>query len=384
MNYKGYPIKTIADLEQLYYSNAGAMLINKDAPVLSTTNGVYKPIYGAQVWASFNREANALGISPKTVWTNSGWRVMTARPAANGGGIAENGNLPATIKPSFYELSTKPKTIAHTFDVSEVQEFLVAEAKDDGTGDMEVMRPIIANHHKEMMNLMLLGDADTVAGYNLESYDRIISSRSEEAGCLTAGDADIYGIDRSDAAYSWADAQVSHNSNTDRILTDDLLRTMIRSTIPNAGGSTSFALTGNDTLSEIESMYATQARYNRNDALGTSDVQLTVNGVQSAKGINVGIKVTSVYQIPIFTSKDVVKDTLSRIYFVDSSNPEGFTVPRISLDVAKPTQYFEAGMSQGTPFPIDRFGNEGMYRTMAEIKCRFFGAQGKIRDLKSI
>ena len=386
MNFYGHEIKTIQDMEKLYYSSKGAAIINKaDDPVLSTTSNVYDPIYGAQVWGQFNTEANALGILAKTVWTNSGWRVLTARAAASGGGVSENANLPYTIKPSWYKLSTKPKTIAHTFEVSEVQEFLAAEAQDDGTGDLSNMRTIMGVHHREMMNVMLLTDVDTLAGYNLESIDRICSSKSEsDAGLMTAGDNDIYGIDRSDATYSWADAQVDHASGVDRIITDDLIREMIRDTLPAAGANTTLGITGTDTLSEIESLYQTQARYNRNDALGTSDVQLTVNGVQTAKGINAGIQITSVYNIPLFTSKDVTKDSLSRLYLLDTSNPEGFTVPRLALDIAKPTQYFEAGMKKGDPFAINKFGNKGMYRTMAELKCKFFAVQGKIRDLKKI
>jgi len=384
VDFYGVKIRTIQELVNLSYSRKGAALIQKDAPVLTTTTGFYNAVYGAEIWAQLNREANAWGILPKLAWSRSGWRVMTARPAASGGGIAENGALPATIKPTLQEVSTKPKSIAHTFDVSEVQEFMAAESADDAVGSMQEMRAIMGVHHKEMMNVMLLGNVTTVAGNNLESIDRVTSSYDEVTNCadVHANDADIYGLDR-DAAASWADAQIDHNSDVNRILTDKILRTMIRSTLPNAGANTTLGLTGNDTLSEIESLYQTQARYNRNDALGSSDVQLTINGIQTAKGINVGFKVTSVYNIPFFTSKNTVQDGISRIYLLDTSNPEGFSKPRLGIDVAKPTQYFEAGMNMGTPFPIDRLGNEGMFRTMAELKCKFFAAQAKIRDLQA-
>ena len=384
MYFRGVKINTIAELENLYYSKLGAQIIKKDAPVLSTTTGVYNAVYGAEVWSQLNREANAFGLLPKTVWGRSGWRVLTARPAASGGGVGENGALPATIKPTWQELTAKPKTVAHTFDVSEVQEFLASQSDDDAVGSMAQMRAIMGIHHKEMMNVMLLTDVDTLAGNNLESIDRICSSKSEEDNCgITAGDSDIYGLDRSDAANSWADAQVDHNSNVDRVLTDELIRDMLMTDLPSAGANTTVGLTGHDTMSALTGLYDTQVRYNRNSALGESDAQLTINGVKTEKGIGVGIRVTTLYGIPIFTSKNVVQDTLSRIYFLDSSNPEGFSKPRLGIDVAKPTQYFEAGMNMGTPFAIDRLGNEGMFRTMAEIKCRFLAAQGKIRDLKA-
>ena len=390
MEINGVRINTIQELVNLYYGRTGVGLIqkgqffNKDAPVLSTTTGVYNPVYGAQVWTQLNLEANAFGLSPKTPWDHSGWRVETARPASSGGGVGENGSLPATIKPTWKELSCKPKTVAHTFDVSEVQEFLASNGGDDAIANMAMLRARMGLHHKEMMNVMLLTDVDTLAGNNLESIDRVCSSKSEEDNCgITAGDADIYSIDRSDASNSWADAQVDHNSNVDRTLTDDILRDMIVDTIPTAGGNTTFGLTGADTMSAIISLYQTQVRYGKASAVGQAERQITLNGVQTAKGIDVGLKVTTVYNIPFFTSKNVVKDTLSRIYLLDTSDPEGYGKPRLGIDVAAPTQYFEAGMNMGTPFAIDQLGNEGMYRTMAELKCRFFAAQGKIRDLKA-
>jgi hypothetical protein len=50
--------------------------------------------------------------------------------------------------------------------------------------------------------------------------------------------------------------------------------------------------------------------------------------------------------------------------------------------VAKPTQYFEAGISTGNPFAINFIGDKGLYRTMGDVICTRFNVQGKIRDLK--
>jgi hypothetical protein len=62
------------------------------------------------------------------------------------------------------------------------------------------------------------------------------------------------------------------------------------------------------------------------------------------------------------------------MYFVDSRY--------MHLKIAKPTQYFETGISSGNPFAINAFADEGLYRTMAELVCTFFKAHGKLRDLK--
>jgi hypothetical protein len=92
--------------------------------------------------------------------------------------------------------------------------------------------------------------------------------------------------------------------------------------------------------------------------------------------------VITLYGYPMIISKDTTADTLSRMYFLDTSNPEGYDTPRLCIKVAKPTQYFEAGINQGTPFAINAFGNKGLYRTMGELHCPFPAAQGKLRDLK--
>ena len=375
-------IRSITDMEKLYYSPVGAKYIAKaDAPVLTTTTGVYNAIYGAQVWAQLNQEANVFGVLPKTPWTRSGWRVITARAATSGGGVAENGTLPDTLKPTFQEISTKPKTVAHTFDVSEVQQFLAEESEDDAIGGMEMMRSLMGIHHKEMMNVMLMTNVTTVASNNLESVDRVASSYAEVTNCgdVDANDADIYGLDR-DAAASWADAYVDENANVDRDLTDEMIRTGLR-TVKQQGGNTTVIVTGYDTYAKIQGLYEPSVRYM---PIGEATAKVGVNGIQTEAGLGFGVNVATLYGIPLILSKDTVKDTISRIYFLDTSDPEGFGKPRLGIDVAKPTQYFEAGMyaSNKDPFGIDRLGTEGMYRTMAELKCRFFKAQGKIRDLK--
>lgn len=373
-----FRIRTIQDMERLYYDEEFNSYITKvDAPVLSTTTGVYNAIYGAQVWAQINQEANVWGVLPKTPWQRSGWRVLTTRAGTTAdGGVAENATLPDTIKPLFLEVSTKPKTVAHTFDVSEIQDFL-ATSGDDAIGDMEFMRVVIGNKHREALNQQLLVDFDTLAGDALESIDRVTGSDNEETSLsYTAGDADIYGIDRS--ANSWSDGSSDHNSGTDRVITDKLIRNRIN-TIAENGGNTTIIITGYDTLTSIQGLYDSQVRYN---PLGETTVKISVNGIETADGINAGIKLATLYGIPLILSKDVTKDTISRIYFLDTSDPEGFGTPRLGIDVAKPTQYFEAGMNKGDPFGINKFGNEGMFRTMGELKCRFFAAQGKIRDLK--
>lgn len=303
---------------------------------------------------------------PKIVWDKSGWRVITNRAALSGGGVAENATLPDTIKPTFKELSTKPKIVAHSFNASEMETFL--GTKDDGLGDvMKVMREEMGKHHAEMVNKMLLGDVGTLAGNNVESIDRVCSSAAEENDCgYDDGDSDIYGIVRDDE--SWADAYVAENNNVDRTFTIDLLDTALTS-LRQAGSNPKVMVTGYDTIERIQQALQAQQRF-----MGRELVVPTYGGVKGIPGAEAGFNVATYQGIPIIPSKDVVQDTLSRIYILDTDY--------IAFKVALPTMYFESGMSKKDPFGINYLGDEGLFRTMGELICTRFNVQGKIRDLK--
>jgi len=382
-------IKSIEDLENLYYSSEGQRYFQKDAQMTSGTTGAYQAVYGAQVWAQLNQEANIFSALPKYPWNRSGVRVITTRAASSGGGVAEGGDLPSTIKPTLAIYTLTPKTIAHNFDVSEVQEFLAEETMDDAFGSMAELRPPMGLHHKEMINVMLMTDASAEAAgagahrtttdlYNLESIDRVISNDSEETAFGGSYDNwfDIYSKDR-DSATTGFEAYVSHASGSDRALTDVLIKTLLYNCSEN-GGLTSVLFTGNDTYAAIQGIFESQVTY---PALGVAKIAIGVNGAQTKAGLDVGLDVTTVYGIPLILSKNVPTDTISRVYAVDTSDPEGYGVPRMGIRIGKPTQYFEAGMKTANPFGIDKFATEGMFRTLGELACTHFVGQGKLRDL---
>lgn len=380
-------INTIQELEALYYGASTDGSIQKaDAPVLSSTTGVFNTVFGQFVWATFNQEANTIGILPKTVWDKSGWRLQTSRAGTTAdGGVAEGGTIPDTIKPNFLEVENDLKTNAHTFEVSEHQEYFVGH-EDDATSDLAHMREVMGTKHKEAMNQQLLTDvsADAAgAGANytgrngFETLDRVISSDSEEDafGGTYTGFFDIFGLDR-DSATTF-DSTVNHNSGTDRNLSDSLIRTVIYD-VKEDGGNTTVINTGFDTARTAIALYSDQVRYN---VVGEATAQFGVNGIQTEAGIDVGIRIATIYQIPMIESKDMIKDTISRMFFLDTSDPEGSGKPRLSLDISHPTQYFQAGIDDGTPFTIDKFTTKGMYRTNGEIRCTYLAGQGKLRDL---
>ena len=63
-------IRTIDELEALYYGHNRNLLRKADAPVTTSTVGAFNAIFGAYAWAQLNLEANAFGILPKHAWIN--------------------------------------------------------------------------------------------------------------------------------------------------------------------------------------------------------------------------------------------------------------------------------------------------------------------------
>lgn len=378
-------INTLAELEAYYY---GSDVLKTDAPVLSSTTGVFNAVFGKFVWDQFNQEANTFGILPKTVWKKSGWRLATARAGSTAdGGVAEGGAIPDSIKKTYEEVTNGLKTVAHNFENSEIQEYL-ASVDDDAAANLTDLMSTGASKHKEAMNQQLLRDASAQAAAatatytgitGFETLDRVISSDSEEDafGGTYDGYFDIFGLDR-DSVTTY-DSVVDHNSGTDRDLTDSILRSNIYD-IKEAGGNTTVVHTGWDTINAIIGLYIDQLRYS--NVVSESKVTVDVNGIQTEEGLNAGMIVQSVYGIPMISSKDVTKDTLSRIYLLDTSDPESSGEPRLGLSIAKPTRYFEAGIDRGTPFVIDKFTTQLLYETVGEIKCTRLDLQAKIRDLK--
>ncbi|MCH7759991.1 hypothetical protein IIA15_01100 [candidate division TA06 bacterium] len=397
-------IRTIQDMERLYYSAAGQQLLDPDdlnapfiskadAPVLTSTTGVFNAVFGMQAWVQLNQEANTFGALPKAPWRRSGWRVISARSTALPfGGLGEAGTLPDSVKPTFSEVSTIPTTVAVVFENSEVHEYLAADGGDDVYAQMQDLRTYMAAEHKENINVMLNGDGgDVTAPDNFESVDRIFGSfaelsafESDQSTSYSAGDLDIYGLDR-DAGASFADAFVDDAAQGAlRALTDSRLQSLLQNTLANgANPNGQWFQMGYDSWSAVNQLYEPQVRYN---LLGSSQIKVGVNGIETQDGVGVGLNVATLFAParPVIQSKDTLVDTggISRIYLYDTSNPEGYDYPRLYFKIAKPTQYFEAGINQGTPFAVNKFSNKGMYRTMGEVICSFFAVQGKLRDLK--
>jgi hypothetical protein len=371
---------SIHDMMNYYYPyqnnpNYFSDLKKIDDPVLSDTTNFLVTTYGAMLFSQLDLEDNIWKFLPKTTWDRRGWRMLTARHQT-GGGLAEDGDLPETDMADVGIGSAAPKTIVHTFDAS-AQAILEGDTADDSYGNpLDAQRPIVGQEHTKDMNAYLTQDADTLAGVNLESIDRLtIDTATVTALSYTADDEDIFGIDRS--AVSWADPYSDHNSGSDRDfslgLVDDLLKSVRRYQINSPGGQGVF-ITGEDTYERWNRELAPQQRFD--DKANVARISTGLNGVQPIGDRETGFEIATYRKYPVVISNDVAQDTLSRIYFLWLGQNA------TNMKVLAPTQYYEAGWSHGDPFILNKLGTEGAFVTFCELNCKNFPANGSIRDLK--
>tara|TARA_R100000773_G_scaffold42978_1_gene40818 strand:+ start:3678 stop:4883 length:1206 start_codon:yes stop_codon:yes gene_type:complete len=399
----GY-FKTIEDLERATYGVSGSDQLlkattgihsvhdNPGSPALGN-KGLYNLIYGQKVWSLINREINALSMLPKKPWNNSGWRILTSRSLGGGtdvftvadldnlGGVPENQSISGIteINPTYDVLHVSPKTIAHTYEVSEIAQLM--GGMDDGIGDiLATYREEVGVSHAEAMNKMVITDLSstglaassyTTEDNSLISLYKIVSTFAESNGLSNnANILKLYGQTRHTSDTPYLEAYVDSNSGTDRALTVNILNTALRN-LNARGGDPKVILTGYDTIQTLGELLQAQERF-----MGRTEVVPTHNGIKGVKGREVGFKVATYHDIPIIPCKDMPNGGagLSDILILDTDH--------LFLCTMKPTEYFEAGMHTGEVFGHGKLGHRGLYRTVAETMCTYFRGQGKIIDLQ--
>lgn len=385
----GY-IRTVYDMIDYWYGfvpeytskgQSGGAMEKQDDPMLTSDTGVRNAVYGSEVFSLVNSEPNIFALLENRAWTKSGERIIDAHGHGSAsGGTPENGALPETNHPEFEQFETTPKTIAHTFDVSQAKQLLADTQDDDLDDPFDFLRRWYGTgtehqtgmgEHPKHINEILGSPTDSTVTDNMESIDRAISD-SNESSILSAGDDnDIYGFDRSAGNF---ESNVLENGGTNRTFVQDLLDDAIRQVKESSGKNpvtddNYFWLTNHDTYQRIEDEFGGKER------LEAQRVQVGLNGVQTQPGDDVGITVQSYKNIPIFESIDVPQDGIGRVYLIDSST--------MYIKTLLPTQFYSTGTEvDGNPFGIDRLGNEGMYVTIGELTMVNPAAHAKIRDLK--
>jgi hypothetical protein len=371
------------------------------------------PVYGAMIWRQLNLEANVFGAIPKLNWPMSGWRAQTAFSTdADHTVIGESNPIPDSVFPTLKAVRTNPKLSAIVFEISEVMQALYESSSDDIVAGMEVLKQNLGQEFNKMVNRQMvkrtIGREDTEmvspddAIYTktyqgtditvnqkvmIESLDRLVSSYNEVDAYTTDKTKNsvinIYNLERvkadgSQGTDSWSDAVVKYDVDGVE-LSDELFRQTIAEA-EKRGAFSNVMITGYDTYAKILGLYINFARY---DVLEKNvNVKFGMNGVETAEGIQAGIKISSVYGIPMIKAVDIPGETdtskyLQRMFLLDTSDPENFGDARLGVSVLRPTEYFET-----RDFALlEKFALRGMYRIAGEVTSKFLPGQAKIRDI---
>jgi hypothetical protein len=397
---------------QWYDSGALGPFVSPDDSVFAKTmintgsgTGVWNAIYGAQAWYQLNTEANLFGTLPKLSWDKSGFRAVTGwtRTAASMA-ITETGTLPTPTTPTITTIKYTPKIAVNTFQTTQVLEQLAKLSQDDIYGNLDTNRMYYATEHVKLLNQQLNSlavgtstatcvDGSTITTF--ETIDRIVASNAEGVAVgLTSGTTPTLAhvvspyagaVSRSSAGNF--DSQVispSGTIGTAASLTDASLRQLIQQ-CKTAGGYNNFWITGYNTYQELQGLYLSNWRTVN---WGELRVQTGVNGIKTADGLDTGLAVSSVYGIPIIQAVDTpASQTTSggtlvgvqNMYLLDATDTEGYGDSRLGVQVLNPTNYLET--SARDFLLLNSLSYIGSYFTLGEQTCRFFSAQGKIRDI---
>jgi len=374
--------------------------------------GNYNPLFGAMAWANFNMEANIFAALPKYVWDFSGWRIFKSKApeltAVAGkidgkGGTIEGGQIAAAIKPVVQEITVKPKTLQYVFEASELLEQLVDNSRDDNYGSLAQQRVYASDQFKERVNLMLANKpTDVVATHaleelNLESLDVIVSASAEQAHEAHANVTSLYtpwfaangaGVQRNGATVH--DSTVKSPSGTlgtKDVLTDAVLRETLAEIRIAAGKEPTVMIGGQDTYSEVQSIYMNAYRIQNTADLRT-EFSVGVNGVDTFTGTGAGLHISTIYGLPFIPSKDIggsAAGQVDNLYILNTSADKNApNKPLLGMQILKPIVYYEAGKrQQGYPFINEAFTDRALYNMLGETTCRNFKAQAKIRDIAS-
>jgi len=317
--------------------------------------------------------------------------------------ITETGSLPTPTTPTINTVKLVPKIAVNTFATSQIVEQLAKLSQDDIFANLDTIRLYYATEHVKLLNQMLnsLVVGTTIATSNqysttiptFESLDRIVCSYTEgnTVTGLATTNATLQAIinpyngavNRCAGGTTGWDSQVISPSGTINVaasLTDSAIRSIIQNT-RTAGGYNNVFLTGYNTYAEMQGLYLSNWR---TVTWGELRVDTGLNGIKAAEGLDVGVKVASAYGIPVISAVDTAQSQgtgvgVANIYLLDTTDTEGYGDARYGVQVLNPTNYLET--SARDFILLGALAYEAMYMTIGEQACRFFAAQGKIRDI---
>ncbi len=375
--------------------------------------GVWNPIYGAQAWYLLNTEANWFAAMPKLVWDKSGFRTINGYTrTASTMAMSETGTLPTPTIPNIQVVKITPKIAVNTFEVTQVAQQLATESMDDIYGNLDVIRNFYATEHVKLVNEQIgqkaIGTtaATSVSGagrLQFESIDRIVSSYAEgiAAGLSSTSTPTLASVlnpwlgavnkASGPSVYdgyvvSGTTAMESNDKGNFSVVSDAFTPAPITvqsllNTIQGAkinGSNANVAFTGYKTYALIAGMFQNIVRY---FPMSEVPVKFDLNGIESGEGVIGGVQVSTVFGIPLIQAVNTPSSNgkYENIYFLDTTDTEGYGYGRLGVQVLYPTTYLET--TSRDFILLQQLAYEGLYETIGEIVSRFPLGNAKIRDI---
>lgn len=339
------------------------MMQKADSPITNADTGAFNAIFGAAAVIQYAQNANTISSLGMTVWPSSGFRASSVASISSGVGIAQSSDRPYTIEPTYVEIPITPKEIAIAGELSDI---MVIQGETDDALTFSVNKEVMQSNFMDAWDSDLLVDGNTLAGNNFESIDRVTASAATATNLSwTAADEDLYGIDRTGAAY-W-DAQSYDASGTDRFLTRPLLDVGLRKAqaywADPSSTDKSFWLTGYDLMPDWEALEEAK------QFITTGRAQFGVNGVSTQEGMDGGVTLMKYKGIPIIQDKNVEEDTKPRIYLLNTDY--------IGLSFGRPLEFVVS-----EDYFVVGFNKMGLWHAIGEVRATKPAATMSIRDLK--
>jgi uncharacterized protein (UPF0254 family) len=377
--------------EKQYQGITSADMAKTDLPhtTSSPDGGRYNAVFGAALFQQLQTSSVLFGALPKFAYSRSGFRVRKSRYVTSAGGseatvaVSENGAVPDSVASDTLEVTVGTKEQALAIEISERMR-LLATKNDDIAMDVANELEYAKQNFMYLINAKLNEDVTTVASTSVESIDRVVSSYAEVANCtgdVHTNDADIYSQDR-DAAASWCDAYVDHNSSTTRALSKKIVAGLVDQTVrAGAVPTDQFWYTGSDTWAQLMLLYDSQVRYVQPEATGLTNP--TADG--KGQGINVGKEMATLYGRPVYIAPAgavTANGDISNLYLLTGQYDPVYKEPVLGIKVLQAPIIAQTNLVN---YPAHaKLGNEYLLYSSMELHCSRFKVQGKARDLAVI
>jgi len=347
------------------------VLHKSDDPAISSDTGMGTKVGGA-IFYALVYDAPIFSMLPHEEFKVEKVKIVTTDSATTAG-ISEGAANVDSDCPVFAEFTIAEKEIESRWQFTDKAE-RAARHRPDGVTNADFAE-YFRKWHPRAIDVMLMKDSNTLAGYNFESLDRIVSSYAEITGDgYHAGDSDpwtesVSSINRDSAASPVYDSQVLEYDSTPQALTIAKIEELIETTRSyGANPDRQVFVTGQDTYRVWKSLVSPNQRFG--EWTGEKSV---VNGIQSAGGAAGGLTLRSWDGVPI-----VVTDTAlmpkeanekSRIFLLDLEN--------VAFWLSMPTTVYTSDNRIANDF----LGVDNIVVTAGELACTKFCSQGKIRDI---